>query len=218
MKKDLELIAREEFKQRLAKELVKLASEGIGFYLPIVVVDHVADTESNISFVKSKIKKCAKEAVEDDDDDGLNLFKIRRLPVNAMVDGNLIMRMKVLILVQCAFCDAHQAIYRTIKQTVATRLRIGVYVFDNDGCQYADRTMWGEAIDTRLFANNAHVNKLIRQPIFIDKKKDIARKESRNHLSKVQGGYPVARILGTTDIPRYRELQKPPKLSTRDEP
>ena len=220
LKKDSELIAREEgeFTQRLAKELVKLAQEGIGFYLPIVVVDHVADTESNISFVKSKIKKCAKEGVEDDNDDGLNLLKIRKVPVNAMVDGNMIVRMKVMIILQCAFCDAHQAIYRTLNQTVATRLRIGVYVFDNDGCQYPDRTMCGEAIDTRLFANNARVNKSIMHPIFIDEKKDRARKESRNHLSKVQGGYPVARILGTTDIPRYRELQKPPKLSTRDEP
>ena len=74
------MIAREEseFTQRLARELVKLAHEGIGFYLLIVVVDHVADTESNISFVKSKIKKCAKDGVEDDNDDGLNLFKIRK--------------------------------------------------------------------------------------------------------------------------------------------
>ena len=56
LKKNLELIAREEgeFTQRL----VKLAHEGIGFYLAIVVVDHVADTESNIGFVKSRIRKC----------------------------------------------------------------------------------------------------------------------------------------------------------------
>ena len=181
-----------------------------------MVVDHVAGTESNISFIKSKIKRCAKEGVEDDDDDGLNLFKIRRVPVNAMVDGNMIIRMEVMIILQCEFCDAHQAIYRILNQTVATRLRIGVYVFDHDGCQYPDRTMCGEAIDTRLFANNAIVNKSILNPIFIDVKKDRARRESRNHLSKVQEGYPVARILGTTDIPRYREMQKPSKLSTRD--
>ena len=153
MKKNFEVIAREEgeFTRRLAKELVELAHEGIGFYLPIVVVDHVADTESNISFIKSKIKRCAKEGVEDDDDDGLNLFKIRRVPVNAMVDGNMIIRMEVMIILKCEFCDAHQAIYRTLNQTVATRLRIGVYVFDHDGCQYPDRTMCGEAIDTRFF-------------------------------------------------------------------
>ena len=123
LKKDMELIAREEgeLTQRLAKELVKLAHEGIGFYLPIVVVDHVADTESNISFVKSQIKKCAKEGVENGD--GLNLFKIRRVPVKAMVDGNMITSIEVMIILQCEFCDAHQAIYRTLNQTVATTNR-----------------------------------------------------------------------------------------------
>ena len=169
LKKDSELIAKEEgeFTQRLAKELVKLAQEGIGFYLPIVVVDHIADTESNVSFVKSKIKRCAKEGLEDDSDDGLNLFKIRRVRVNAIVDGNMIIRMDVMIILQCAFCDAYQAIYRKLNQTVATRLRIGVYVFDHDGCQYPVRTMCGEAIDTRLFANNANLNNSILLIIII---------------------------------------------------
>ena len=218
LKKDMELIAREEgeLTQRLAKELVKLAHEGIGFYLPIVVVDHVADTENNISFVKSRIKKCTKEGIENGD--CLNLFKIRRVPVNATVDGNLITRTEVMIILQAEFCDAHQAIYRTLNQTVATRLRIGVYVFDHDECQYPDRTMCGEAIDTKLFANNSSVNDSVLNPFFIDVKEDRMRTEYRTHISKAQGGYPVARILGTTDIPRYRKMKKPSKPSTRDEP
>ena len=155
LKKDSEQIAKEEgeFTQRLAKELVKLAHEGIGLFLPIMVVDHVADT-------KSKIKKCAKEGVEVDDDDGLKLFKIRRVPVKAQVDGNLITRTEVIIIVKAEFCDAHQAIYRMLNQTVATKLRIGVYVFHHDGCKYPDRTMCGEAIDTRLFANNSSQSSL----------------------------------------------------------
>ena len=193
---------------------MKLAHEGIGFYLPLVVVDHVADTESNLSFIKSKIKACAKEGVEEGD--GLNLFKIRKVTVSVEVKGELITRTEIMILVQCEFRDAHQASYRTLNQTVATRLRLGVYVFDHDGCQYPDRTMYNEAIDTRLFANNSKVNKNVLHPIFIDVKEDRARREDRSHVSKVQGGYPVARILGTTDIPRYREMAKPSKLSTRD--
>ena len=57
LKKDLELIAREEsnFIQRLSRELVKLAREGIGFYLPIIVIDHMADTECKLSLIKSKV-------------------------------------------------------------------------------------------------------------------------------------------------------------------
>ena len=77
--------------------------------------------------------------------------------------------------------------------------------------------MCSEAIDTRLFANNSRVNKSVLNPIFIDVKEDRARMEGRFHISKVQGGYPVAQILGTTDIPRYREIVKPSKPSTRDE-
>ena len=159
MQKYKELIAKEEaeFTQRLAKELAKLANEGIGFYLPIDVVDHIADIESNLSFIKSKINKCAREGIEQGD--GLNLFKVRRTSVKAEEQGQPIIKTEIIILVQCEFNDSHQAIYRTLNQTVATRLRKGVYVFDHDGCQYPHRTLWGEPIDTRLFANNARVNK-----------------------------------------------------------
>ena len=59
----------------------------------------------------------------------------------------------------------------------------------------------------------------ILKPIVIDEKEDRARTEDRPHVSKVQGGYPVARLGATTDIPRYREIIPPPKPSkpsTRD--
>ena len=98
MRKDNQLFAKEEgeFIHRLEKELVKLASEGIGFYLPIVVIDHIADTESNLSFIKSKVKGCAKEGVE-----GLNLFKIRRITVKAEVKVRATIRTEIMMLVQC---------------------------------------------------------------------------------------------------------------------
>ena len=53
IKKDLELIKQEEadFFQRLVNEVTILAQEGIGFYFPIVVIDHIANTETNISFI-----------------------------------------------------------------------------------------------------------------------------------------------------------------------
>ena len=76
--------------------------------------------------------------------------------------------------------------------------------------------MCGEAIDTKLFANNSRVNKSVLHPIFIDVKENRARMKNRNHLSKVQGGYSLARILGKTDITRYQKMQKPSKSKTRD--
>ena len=70
-----ELIIEEEedFIKRFEVELIKLAYEGIAFNLPAVVVDHVANTEENLSWVKSKIKRCAKEGIKEGE--GLNLFK-----------------------------------------------------------------------------------------------------------------------------------------------
>ena len=221
IKKDLELIRHEEseFIQRLIEELSIMAQEGIGFYLPIVVIDHIADTVTNLSFIKSRVKGCAKEGVEEGD--GLNIFKIRRVLVRTKVKGRKVIRPEVMMIVQCQLVTAHQAIYRMLNQTAATRLRLDVYVFDRDGCQYPDRTMCYEPIDTRLFANNARVNKLILNPVFIDTKEDRARAEERQHVSKIEGGYPVARLVGTTDIPRYRELTQTPSThrpSTHDKP
>ena len=221
IQKDLELIKQEqaEFIQRLITELAILAQEGIGFYLPIVVIDHIADTVTNLSFIKSRVKRCAREGV--DKGDGLNLFKIRKVLVRTEFKGRKIIRPEVMLIAQCQLATAHQAIYRTLNQTVATRLRIGVYVFDHDGCQYPDRTMCHVPIDTRLFANNSRVNKLVLDPIFVDIKEDRARIEERQHVSKIEGGYPVARLVGTTDIPRYREIpstQSMHRPSTHDKP
>ena len=85
-----ELILREEkdFIQRLERELIKLANKGIGFNLPTVVTDHISDTESNLSFTKSKVNNCTKEGIGDGE--GLNLIKIRRVRVAVEVKGRAI--------------------------------------------------------------------------------------------------------------------------------
>ena len=65
-----ELIIEEEedFIKRFEVELIRLANEGVEFTLPAVVVDHVADTEENLSWVKSKIKRCAREDIKEGED------------------------------------------------------------------------------------------------------------------------------------------------------
>ena len=80
------------------------------FTLPAVVVDHVADTEENLSWVKCKCKRCAKEGVKEGE--GLKLFKIRTTQVPAEEEGRSIIRTKLMIFVQCKLSDAHHAIYR----------------------------------------------------------------------------------------------------------
>ena len=101
IQKDLELIKQEEaeFVQRLITELAILAQEGIGFYLPIVVIDHIADTVTNLSFIKSHVKKCAREGV--DKGDGLNLFKIRKVLVRTEFKGRKVIRPEAMLIAQC---------------------------------------------------------------------------------------------------------------------
>ena len=74
------------------------ASEGVAFNLPAVVVDHVADTEENLSWVKSKIKRCAREGIKEGE--GLKMFKIRTTQVPAEEEGRSIIRTELMILVQ----------------------------------------------------------------------------------------------------------------------
>ena len=69
-----------------------------------------------------------------------------------------------------------------------------------------------------IFNNKLKVNKSVRNPIYIDVKEDRARNKGRRHVSRVQGGYLVARLVGTADLPIYRKVPLLLRPSTRDEP
>ena len=58
-KKKVELIIEEEedFIKRFEVELIKLPNKGAAFTLPAIVIDHIANIEENLSWVKCKIKK-----------------------------------------------------------------------------------------------------------------------------------------------------------------
>ena len=128
-------IEKEEknFLKRFSKELGKLANEGIEFTLPAVVIDHIANTERNLGFIRSKINRHAREGVEEGD--GLTLYKVRKVRVPAEEEGRAIIRTELMIILKCKISDAHHAIYRDLNQTTETKLRIGVYTFDTRGCK-----------------------------------------------------------------------------------
>ena len=114
------LIEREEqrFLRRLERELRKMADEGIEFDLPVVVIDHVANTERNLGFIRNRVKRLANEGIKEGN--GLTLFKIRKVRVPAEEDGRSIFRTELMIIVKCTRSEAHHAIYRALNQTVAT--------------------------------------------------------------------------------------------------
>ena len=129
-----ELIVREEksFLRRLGKELEKMVEEGLEFSLPVVVIDHVANTERNLGFVRHKVNRHASEGVKQGS--GLTMFKARKVRVQAEEEGRTIFRSELMIVVKCEISDAHHAMYRDLNQTTATKLRIAVYTFDTRGC------------------------------------------------------------------------------------
>ena len=108
-----------------------MANEGVAFTLLAVVVDLVANTEENLSWFKSKIKRCAKEGVKEGE--GLRLLKIRTAIVPAEEEDRSVVQTELMIIVQNELSDAHHEIYRDLNQIVATRLRLGAHVFDVRG-------------------------------------------------------------------------------------
>ena len=213
------LIEKEEknFLKSLGKELGKLANEGIEFTLPWAVIDHVANTERNLGFIRSKINRHAREGVKEGD--GLTLYKVRKVRVPVEEEGRAIIRTELMIILKCQISDAHHAIYRDLIQTVATELRIGVYTFDTRGCKYPDRTMCSVPVDVQQIRDRLRINTSILNPIYIDNKEDRARPENRPHLIKIKGGYPVEKIIGVADLPVYHSTTKTQQiLSTPNRP
>ena len=66
------------------------------------------------------------------------LIQNKQVKVPAEVKGRTIIRTKVMMLIQCKLNEAHH-VYRFLYQTVAKKLRLGMCVFDVDGCKYPDR-------------------------------------------------------------------------------
>ena len=63
-----------------------------------IAEDLIADEEENLSWVKSKIKRCAREGIKEGE--GLKMFKIRTTQVPAEEEGRSIIRTELMILVQ----------------------------------------------------------------------------------------------------------------------
>ena len=203
------LIEREEksFLKGLARELGRMAEEGIEFNLPVAVIDHVANTERNLSFIRSKVNRHAREGVKEGD--GLTMFKARKVRIQAEEEGRTIFRTELMIVVKCEISDAHHEIYRDQNQTTATKLRIGVYTFDTRGCKYPDRTMSSLPIDIQQIHERLQVNKSISKPIYVDNKEDRVRAENRPHLLRTKGGYPVEKVVGIADLPAIHKYSRP---------
>ena len=197
---------KKQFLRRLERELVKMADEGIEYSLPALVIDHVANIERNICFVKSIVKRYAREGVKEGE--GLKLFKIRTVRVPTEEQGRPIIRTEIMVIAQCELSEAYHSKYRKLNQTVSTRLRIGVYTFDTRGCKYPDRTLCSLPVDVQQIRDHLRINTAIVNPVYIDVKESRSRQENRPHINKVRGGYPIERVMGIADLPTYNPTTK----------
>ena len=79
-----------KFSTRFTSVLHQLAEEGIGLTLPIVVLEHIYDSESNLGIVKAQARKCAKEVtniVDGKDEDYFELLKVKRAVYETEIKG-----------------------------------------------------------------------------------------------------------------------------------
>ena len=163
------------------------------------------------------MKRHAKEGVKEGD--GLKLFKIRKVRVPTEEDGRAFIRTELMVIVQCKKSDAHHAIYRDLNQTVATKLRIGVYTFHTRGCKYPDRTLCSLSIDIQQIRDRLRIKTSIMDQVYIDVKENRSSQEDRPHINKVRGGYPVERVMGIAVLPTYNPTTKTQhSLSTPSRP
>ena len=74
-------------------------------------------------------------------------------------------------------------------------------------------------IDIQQIKDRQRINTSIVNPVYVDTKENRARQEGRPHISKVRGGYPVERVMGTADLPIYKQTNKTQRiLSTPNRP
>ena len=117
-----------------------MANEGIGLSLPIVVIEHVYNSDNNL---RSQARKCAKEGMpnkEEDDEYYFSLFKAKKVTKEVKEEGTTKKKEELMIILRCKTIAANYAIYYDLNNRVEHKMRISVYVFDKKGCMYPDKT------------------------------------------------------------------------------
>ena len=90
-----ELLSRHElaFSTRFTSLLHQLANEGIGLTLPVVIIEHIYNSESNLGIVKAQARKCAKELsniVDGSDEEYFDLLKVKEVEFKTEERGVLV--------------------------------------------------------------------------------------------------------------------------------
>ena len=119
-----------EFAARFSSAVEQMADEGIGLSLPIVVIEHIYNSDNNLSVVRSQARKCAKEGMPKKDEDEeyyFTLFKVKEV-TQAVKEGDTSKKKELMIILRCKNKAANYAIYYEINNRVEHKLRMSVYL------------------------------------------------------------------------------------------
>ena len=140
-----ELLNRHELAllTRFTSLLHQLAYEGIGLTLPVVIIEHIYKSESNLGIVKAQARKCAKELsdiADGPDENYFDLLKVKEVEFETEERGILVRHKELMIILNCKIRAANYSIYHDLINRVERRLRLSAYIFDEEGCVFPDKT------------------------------------------------------------------------------
>ena len=149
-----ELLSRHElaFSTRFASLLSQLADEGIGLTLPVVVIEHIYKSESNLGIVKAKARKCAKELsdiVDGSDEEYFDLLKVKEVEFETEEMGVQVRHKEIIMILNCKVRAASYSIYHDLNNRVERRIRLSAYIFDEEGCVYPDKSAKKTPLDIK---------------------------------------------------------------------
>ena len=179
-----------EFSSRFASAVEQLAEEGIGLSLPIGVIEHIYNSENNLSVVRSQARKCAKESMPkkfEEDEYYFSLFKIKEVKSTNEEKDTEKKKKELMIILRGKNKAANYAIYYDLNNRVEHKLRMSVYVFDKEGCMYPDKTASKTPLNVAILSEMFKVNTSIKRPKYVENKtsrKDIARQGTREKQTR----------------------------------
>ena len=195
------------FSTRFASLLSQLADEGIGLSLPVVVIEHVYNSESNLGIVKAQVRKCAKEVsniVDGQDEDYFELLKVKEVEFETEERGGLVRHKELMIILNCKVKAANFSIYHDLNNKVERRLWLIAYIFDEEGYVYPDKTAKKIPLNVAALRVMFRPNPAIKNPILVDHKGERKREETRLHKKpRYKGGFPKEIKMGQVLMPPY---------------
>ena len=177
-----------------------LAHEGIKLELPFLVLDHLAINELNFKQLIFRVRRCASNG-RDVEDDGLKLFKLRAMDIEAK-EG--LPNEEWMVILNCDEPEGNHAIYKKLNQERAYKTTVSAYAFDIPGCLDPDGLMSFKPLDLDFL--RSPVREVVCPPCLIDYKDMYRiRARERNENEKTSTGYPRDEYRGNVTLPVYFE-------------